>query len=164
MSQDDLLPTRRSLLSRLRNWDDQESWQEFFDTYWRLIYSAGIRAGLNEQDAEEVVQDTVVAVVRKMPDFKYDPATCSFKTWLWLVTRRTLATGEVYGVLRSLYVRPAARGAGVGAQLAHYASRYFQERGVTRVVATVHSQNLPGLRTLAKAGFQPAHTMLEWRP
>ena len=91
MSQDDLLPTRRSLLSRLRNWDDQESWQEFFDTYWRLIYSAGIRAGLNEQDAEEVVQDTVVAVVRRMPDFKYDPATCSFKTWLWLVTRRRIA-------------------------------------------------------------------------
>ena len=52
MSQDDLLPTRRSLLSRLRNWDDQESWQEFFDTYWRLIYSAAIRAGLNEQDVE----------------------------------------------------------------------------------------------------------------
>jgi L-amino acid N-acyltransferase YncA len=92
------------------------------------------------------------------------PDTQDIIAWLWLVTRRTLATGEAYGVLRSLYVRPPARGAGLGAQLAHYAARYFQERSVHRVVATVHSQNLAGLRTFAKAGFRPVHTTLEWRP
>jgi hypothetical protein len=32
-----LIPTRYSLLSRLQNWDDQDSWKDFFDTYWRLI-------------------------------------------------------------------------------------------------------------------------------
>lgn len=34
---DDFLPTRESLLSRLRSWRNEESWQEFFDTYGRLI-------------------------------------------------------------------------------------------------------------------------------
>ena len=34
----DFLPTRRTLLSRLKNADDQAGWQEFFDTYWSLIY------------------------------------------------------------------------------------------------------------------------------
>lgn len=32
------LPTRQSLLSRLRDWQDAAGWREFFDTYWRLIY------------------------------------------------------------------------------------------------------------------------------
>ena len=35
----DLIPTRRSLLTRLKDWGDQAGWQEFFDIYWRLIYS-----------------------------------------------------------------------------------------------------------------------------
>jgi RNA polymerase sigma-70 factor (ECF subfamily) len=38
MNDDQFIPTRRSLLSQLNNWDDQVSWQEFFDTYGRLIY------------------------------------------------------------------------------------------------------------------------------
>jgi len=42
----ELLPTRYSLLSRLQNWEDQESWRVFFDTYWRLIYSVALKSGL----------------------------------------------------------------------------------------------------------------------
>jgi hypothetical protein len=30
----DLIPTRRTLLTRLKDWGDQGGWQEFFDTYW----------------------------------------------------------------------------------------------------------------------------------
>jgi hypothetical protein len=29
---DEFIPTRQSLLSRLRDWNDQGSWREFFDT------------------------------------------------------------------------------------------------------------------------------------
>ena len=53
---DDLTPTRWTLIGRLKNWDDQESWREFFDTYWRLIYATAIRSGLTPVEAEEVVQ------------------------------------------------------------------------------------------------------------
>ncbi len=42
----DHLPTRRTLLSKLRSWENQESWQEFFDTYWKLIYNTAVRSGL----------------------------------------------------------------------------------------------------------------------
>ncbi|MBI4661895.1 MAG: sigma-70 family RNA polymerase sigma factor, partial [Verrucomicrobia bacterium] len=38
MKSDDTIPTRLSLIERLKNWDDQTSWQDFFNTYWRLIY------------------------------------------------------------------------------------------------------------------------------
>jgi RNA polymerase sigma-70 factor (ECF subfamily) len=82
-----LLPTRRSLLDRLRNWEDQTSWRDFFDTYWKFIYSVAVRSGLSDQEAEDVVQETVVSVAKKMPEFVYDPARCSFKGWLMHVTR-----------------------------------------------------------------------------
>lgn len=88
---DELVPTRRSLIDRLRDLDDQPSWREFFDTYWKLIYGAAIKAGLSDQEAEDVVQETVIGVARKMPDFRYDPGVCSFKGWLMHVTRCRIA-------------------------------------------------------------------------
>jgi RNA polymerase sigma factor (sigma-70 family) len=85
--QEELLPTRRSLLDRLRDWEDQAGWREFFDTYWKFIYSMAVRAGLSDQEAEDVVQETVTSVARKMPEFQYEPERCSFKGWLMHVTR-----------------------------------------------------------------------------
>jgi DNA-directed RNA polymerase specialized sigma24 family protein len=67
------LPTRRSLLSRLRNLEDNASWQDFFETYWKLIYSAATKAGLSDADAQDVVQETVLTVTRRIGEFRYDP-------------------------------------------------------------------------------------------
>jgi len=88
---DEFIPTRRSLLARLKNWDDQKSWQDFFNTYWRLIYSVALKAGLSDADAQDVVQDTVLTVAKKIGDFKSDPAIGSFKGWLLRITRRRIA-------------------------------------------------------------------------
>ena len=90
-AQDDWLPTRTSLLRRLKQWEDQESWRDFFNTYWKLIYGAAIKAGLNDAEAQDVVQDTVIAVAKKIEDFKYDPALDSFKGWLLYLTRKRIA-------------------------------------------------------------------------
>ncbi len=87
MEPNDLIPTRRSLVSRLRKWDDQESWQEFFSTYWKLIYSVAIKAGCTDEEAEDVVQETVLSVAKKMDTFRYNPEVCSFRGWLMHVTR-----------------------------------------------------------------------------
>jgi RNA polymerase sigma-70 factor (ECF subfamily) len=78
-------------LGRLKNWEDNESWRCFFDTYWKLIYNFAVQRGLSHQEAEEVVQDTVVAVAKSIPTFEYDPAKCAFKTWLLTVTRSKIA-------------------------------------------------------------------------
>jgi RNA polymerase sigma factor (sigma-70 family) len=87
----EFIPTRESLLERLKRWDDQESWREFFDIYWRLIYGAAVKSGLNDAEAQDVVQDTVIIVARKMEDFKYDPVLDSFKGWLLYLTRKQIA-------------------------------------------------------------------------
>jgi RNA polymerase sigma factor (sigma-70 family) len=88
---DELLPTRWSLLSRLRSWDDQASWQEFFDTYWKLIYGVAIKAGLTDAEAQDVVQETVITVAKNLDQFKMDPAHGSFKGWLMHTTRWRIA-------------------------------------------------------------------------
>jgi len=82
----ELIPTRRSLLTRLKNWDDQESWRDFFDTYWRLIFTAARRAGLTEAEAQDVVQETVISVLKGMGNFKYHSTQGSFKSWLLNLT------------------------------------------------------------------------------
>jgi RNA polymerase sigma factor (sigma-70 family) len=89
--QNDFLPTRTSLLRRLKQWEDQESWRDFFDTYWKLIYGAAVKAGLNDAEAQDVVQDTVITVAKKIEDFKYDPGVDSFKGWLLYLTRKRVA-------------------------------------------------------------------------
>ena len=86
-NQDEFLPTRNTLLSRLRDWDDKESWREFFNTYWRFIYSVCLKAGLSEAEAQDVVQDTLVTVSKQMPGFRYDARNGSFKAWLVQVTQ-----------------------------------------------------------------------------
>jgi len=86
-NEDGLIPTRDSLLSRLKDWQDDVSWRDFFNTYWRLIYGVAIKAGLSEQEAEEVVQETLITVARRIPEFEYDRSVCTFKTWLMNLTR-----------------------------------------------------------------------------
>ena len=86
-----LLATRRSLVDRLANWGDQRRWQEFFDTYWKLIYSAALQSGLTDTEAQEVVQETVITVAKNIDKLKYDPAIGSFKGWLLQITRWRIA-------------------------------------------------------------------------
>jgi len=61
--QDSFIPTRKSLLTRLKNWDDQEGWREFFETYWRLIYSVASKSGFTDAEAQDIVQDELDNIV-----------------------------------------------------------------------------------------------------
>jgi RNA polymerase sigma factor (sigma-70 family) len=86
-----LLATRRSLVDRLANWDDQRRWQELFDTYWKLIYSTARKSGLTDVEAQEVVQETVITIAKKIGELNYDPVVGSFKGWLLQITRWRIA-------------------------------------------------------------------------
>ena len=84
---DELIPTRASLIARLKDWQDQSSWQEFFDTYWKLIYGVARKTGMTDAEAQDVVQETMTSVAKHMPGFEYNPAVGSFKGWLLQMTR-----------------------------------------------------------------------------
>jgi len=104
--EDELIPTRVSLLSRLKDWQDETSWKVFFDTYWKLIYNAAIKAGLTDAEAQDVVQETVISVFKSMPEFHYKAVGGSFKSWLLQLT--TWRIGDQFRN-RQRTVQPARR-------------------------------------------------------
>lgn len=91
ISTEEFIPTRYTLLSRLLNWEDNESWKDFFDTYWRLIYSVARKSGLTEAEAKDVVQETVISVAKHIHKFRRDSKLGSFKGWLRNITRWRIA-------------------------------------------------------------------------
>jgi RNA polymerase sigma factor (sigma-70 family) len=88
---DELIPTRASLLARIKNLEDHESWQDFFDTYWKLIYGVCVKRGLSPSEAEDVVQETMCAAMKSMPEFNYNRSVGSFKSWLLNMVRWRIA-------------------------------------------------------------------------
>jgi len=108
-----------------------------------------------EREPEGMIVQTIVT--------ESAPAGDEIAAWLWLSTRRTLATAEPYGVLRSLYVRRPYRRHGLALSLAEYALRYFAQRGVKKIMAKVHAGNAPAVQVLRHIGFEPLHTTLEYR-
>jgi RNA polymerase sigma-70 factor (ECF subfamily) len=73
--------TPPSLLERVRLAEDHHAWQEFIDLYSPLIYTWAIRMGLQASDAADLMQDVFVTLLRKMPEFRYQPGG-SFRGWL----------------------------------------------------------------------------------
>jgi RNA polymerase sigma factor (sigma-70 family) len=91
MNSDDPLPTRASLLEGVRDPGNHARWDEFHQTYRGLLIGIARRSGLNEHEAEEALQDTLLTIAQKMPEFKYDPAKDSFKGWLLQIARWKIA-------------------------------------------------------------------------
>lgn len=79
--------TRKSLIDRLGNWEDQRSWDDFYQTYWRLIYSVGLKHGLRPDEAMDTVQEVVFAIAKQSQKHQYDSSQGSFKAWLMNLTR-----------------------------------------------------------------------------
>ena len=82
--------TSSSLLAKLRDLGDADSWGRFVETYWRLIFQTARKAGLSDEDAEDVVQETFAAVAANMPDFEYSRKRGQFRSWLLNITHRRI--------------------------------------------------------------------------
>jgi RNA polymerase sigma-70 factor (ECF subfamily) len=84
--------TRASLLRRLRNPQDHEAWVEFVALYEPVIYRVLRRAGLQDADAQEVMQDLLLAVNRNIERWKLGAEHGSFRGWLRQVTRNLVVS------------------------------------------------------------------------
>jgi RNA polymerase sigma-70 factor (ECF subfamily) len=79
------METPFSLLERLRDPGADEAWTKFVDLYTPLLYHWAHRVGLRDPDAADLVQDVFVLLVKKLPEFQYDPRK-GFRNWLRAVT------------------------------------------------------------------------------
>lgn len=63
-----------ALLDRLRDADAAHAWELFYDRYADAIFRYARKLGLNDADARDVVQETMIVLMRLLPDFVYDPS------------------------------------------------------------------------------------------
>jgi RNA polymerase sigma factor (sigma-70 family) len=85
------LATRPSLLARLRDWSQQTAWREFDQDYAPLLRNVARRAGLTDVEADEVVQETLIAVAKKIGEFEHAGNRGSFRAWLYQQARWRIA-------------------------------------------------------------------------
>src|SRR5262245_21130511 len=78
----DIPPTRASLLVRLRDPEDGTAWRQFVDLYTPLVYGYARKQGLQDADAADLSQETLLAVAGALGRFEYDPSRGSFRNWL----------------------------------------------------------------------------------
>jgi RNA polymerase sigma-70 factor (ECF subfamily) len=85
------LATRPSQLVRLRDWNQQTAWQEFAHDYAPLLHNVARKAGLTETEADEVVQEALIAAAKKIREFKHARNRGSFRAWLYQQARWRIA-------------------------------------------------------------------------
>ena len=94
--------TRASLIIRIKNRDDSNSWREFDQLYGPLIYRYARSRGLSRDDADEVKSQCMTVVVQQIGAFEYDRAKGGFKNWL-----RRIAYHKIMDVFRKRRERAA---------------------------------------------------------
>jgi RNA polymerase sigma factor (sigma-70 family) len=76
------LGTQKSLLERLATAPGEGDWAFFYVKYAAVILSFARKQGLEEHGARDVLPETMIVLVRKLPGFAYDPARVHFRNWL----------------------------------------------------------------------------------
>jgi RNA polymerase sigma-70 factor (ECF subfamily) len=92
--------TRRTLLHRVRDPGDREAWEEFFELYAPLLEGYARAHGLARDDAEEVRDQCLEVLTRKLGDFEYRRERGSFSAWL-----HRIAHAKVIDLVRARNVR-----------------------------------------------------------
>ena len=83
--------TRASLILRLNDPANDLAWAEFLQVYEPMLFRLASRWGLQDADASEVVQETLLAVAKSIGNFSDDNRAGSFRRWLATLTRNKLA-------------------------------------------------------------------------
>ena len=78
--------TRQTLLEKIRDKHDEDSWEVFVFYYKQYIYVVVRSMNLTHHDAEEIVQMVLLKVWEKLPEFQYDREKGRFRGWLCRVT------------------------------------------------------------------------------
>src|SRR5438552_2701565 len=63
----------------------------FFATDRSVSWTTSCASGSVKPEAQDVVQETLLSVAKKIPEFKYDSRKGSFKTWLMCLIRWRIA-------------------------------------------------------------------------
>lgn len=139
------LPTTDpQLIADLKDWSADASWRRFYHEYGPKIRMLALRSGVSPEDADEVVQETMMKVARHLPSFQYDQDLCRFRTWL-----NQIVNQRIIGCLRrrqrkllteaaiTALVEICPAGAGIGSTQSGESDLTLIELALSRVRAKV---------------------------
>src|SRR5262245_66641099 len=141
-----MFTTSLTLIGRLREPADAEAWAQFVALYAPLL-RAWVRPLCGQDaDADDVIQEVLVVVVRRLPEFAHSRRMGAFRTWLKAVVANKLGDH-----LRSAARRPEGSPDVVLAQLADPSS------GLSREWDRQHARHLTlALLQRIQHEFEPA--------
>lgn len=75
------------------NQQDDNAWADFVAYYSTYLRNLLRRYGLNNQDCQDVIQNTLLKVWKLLPQFSYDSSKGRFRSW---ITRIAINTMKAY--------------------------------------------------------------------
>lgn len=82
--------TRQTLLARLKDQQDERSWEEFTHYYQRYIYAIISNMNMPHHDCQDLVQTVLLKAWKNLPKFNYDPGKGKFRGWITAVTKNSV--------------------------------------------------------------------------
>ena len=82
--------TSQTLLYKIVNSEDEQSWDQFVKYYEGYIYVVIRSMGVKKDFVEDLLQDVLLKVWKSLPNYEYREGECTFRTWLCLVIRSTV--------------------------------------------------------------------------
>jgi RNA polymerase sigma-70 factor (ECF subfamily) len=98
------METSVSLLERLAGAPTDDDWRRLLDLYQPLLHAWMARAGVNDADADDLVQEILLVVFRRVGGFEWR-GPGAFQAWL-----RTILAHRVRDYFRGQKYRPTATG------------------------------------------------------
>ncbi len=96
--------TSTSLILRAKSLD-QDAWKRIVLLYTPTIYGWAQAAGLQDDDAEDVVQEVFQAMTKGISKVDLGPDQPAFRAWLWGITRH-----KIIDLFRKQAAAPAVEG------------------------------------------------------
>jgi len=92
----DFPETRASLLATIQSDGTATAWHEFFDRYAPAVQRVALLRGLEAHDADDVVQQVMLAIMGHIERFNYDRDRGRFRQWV-----RTIAENKIRDLRRA---------------------------------------------------------------
>lgn len=89
--------TRSSVLKAVADTGNEAAWRRLFDLYAGFVFSIACSKGLNDTDADDIVQIVFADLARNLPSFRYDREKGSFRAYLSALTRWRINDRLRYG-------------------------------------------------------------------